>query len=271
VDLNNFGYLAAGTVYTLSGSTNNLPLNGGTTGTQAGGINPSFSYTFPPLSITVFNFPVSVPTNGLAAYYRLEQDVTDCSGNGNNGTARTGFTYSTDAKEGSYSGVCTSSGSGGHVVVPDSASLEITNNLTVAAWVKTSSFTTNPNLIAKSFNTGYRFRLTTTGAPNLILGNPLGGTVQKTSTQTVASGTWAHVAATVSIASGTATIRFYVNGVADANAQTATLTSIQAGTGALVLGDSLDGVNQPLNGNIDEAVIYNRALSAAEIATMSGH
>jgi hypothetical protein len=270
IDLTNFpGTLGTATVYTLSGTVNNLPPMGGTTGTQAGGSNPSFSYTFPGQSITIFKFPLGVPTNGLVAYYQFDQNAKDSSGNGNNGTASAGVTYSTDdAGAGSlYSGDFT--GTNSWVNVPDSSSLEITGNLTLACWVKPTTETIQANFIAKDFNSAYRFMVQPTGKLELSLGDGPTGVSVNVGTQTLPTGVWSHVAVTVTFnGNGTATVQFYLNGVAD-KPLTTTLSAINAGTGSLDLGSCEDYSADQLNGLMDQVVIYNRALSAAEIAQLA--
>ncbi|MFA7344274.1 MAG: LamG-like jellyroll fold domain-containing protein [Terrimicrobiaceae bacterium] len=212
----------------------------------------------------------AIPANGLVGYYRLEQTTTDSSGSGNNGTAQAGFSYSSDAAEDSYSGQF--DGSGGRVVVPDSASLRITGNLTVAAWVKANSYGNSPNLMAKSYNDGYRLCAYTSGGTGylkLVLGNG-SSTALFYGNQPLPVGAWTHVAAVVSISGSTAAVTFYINGVAG-NIAYNTLSAIEAGTGPLVLGARGEGSYQPdaLNGKLDQVTIYNRALSAAEILQLA--
>ncbi len=230
--------------------------------------NSTYGYALD--EIQVFGTP-AIPTAGLVGYYRFEQNTTDSSGSGNNGTAQTGFSYSTDSAEGAYSGQC--DGNGGRVVVPDSASLRITGNLTVASWVKVNSYSNNPDFVAKSYNSGYRLVTYTSGGigyVKVVLGKTDGTTALFYGNQPIPTGMWTHVAATVTISGSTAGVQFYVNGVAG-NIAYNTMSAINAGTGSLVLGARQDatGSSEALNGNLDQVTIYNRALSAAEILQLA--
>jgi hypothetical protein len=207
----------------------------------------------------------AVPTTDLRGYWRFEQNADDASGNNNHGTPRTGFGYSTDFKESTRSGDF--DGAGGRVFVPHSSSLLITNNLTLAAWVKPTSTTSNANILSKSDNTGYRLRLINTGKLNLILGNGTASPLSLTSDGYIPAGTWSHVAATVTLGGGTATVRFYINGALNST-KTGSLTAIQGGTGALIIGARLDSTAEPFWGLVDKALIYARAVPPAEISLL---
>jgi hypothetical protein len=200
--------------------------------------------------------------NGLVAWYLFNQNTTDSSGNGNNGTGKGNF-YIDPNNEGVFDGT------GSRVVVPDSPSLEITGGLTVGARVNTNTTTGYQDLIAKSFNTGYRLRLyNNTGVPQLILGNN-GTTASFFGATAVPAGTRTHVAATVSFNGSTATVKFYINGILDATRTQTNFSAITAGTGALVLGAATDGTSEPFNGIEDSVVVYNRTLSDTEVLAVS--
>jgi hypothetical protein len=257
----------AGSKYVLT-ATNNDFSNGVPTTTGLGG-GTSFTLpaqSFPALSLTVYRFPIStVPTSGLVAHYRMEQNGNDSSTSANNATATGGtVSYTASGGEGYYSAGL--DGTGVRLIAPDSTSLRITGNLSVACLVKPTAWTSQPNLIAKSFNTGYRLRITSTGKLNLILGkDALGNTVNVASTGALTANVWQHVAATVGISGTTATIKFYINGVLNSTS-TATLSAIYGGTGALSLGTRDNSAAEALNGGLDQVLIYNRELTATEIA-----
>jgi hypothetical protein len=72
-------------------------------------------------------------TNGLVAYYPLNGDANDASGNGNNGTAY-GVAWVSD-QFGNVNAACRFYGNGGsYVDIPPSASLDFSDEITVAAW-----------------------------------------------------------------------------------------------------------------------------------------
>jgi hypothetical protein len=212
----------------------------------------------------------AIPTTGLVAYYPFDQNANDASGNGNNGTAEAGVTYSTSVpnNESSYSAQFNGT-STGQIEVPNSSSLQITGNMTLACWAYPTAIGANQDMIAMSFNNGYRFRLTSAGSPELILGNGGASPTQIFSTQTVSAGAWTHLAATVSFSGSTVTVQFYVNGNPDASPHTASLSAIQAGTSDLVLGAENTGGGEPWGGGLDEVLIYNTALTQAQIQELA--
>jgi hypothetical protein len=70
----------------------------------------------------------------LAAWWKLDNNAQDSSGNGNNGTLNGGPTYVT----GKLGGALSLDGIDDYVDCGNAASLNITDTITVAAWVKTS-------------------------------------------------------------------------------------------------------------------------------------
>jgi hypothetical protein len=204
----------------------------------------------------------------LVGYYQMEQNGTDSSGSVNNAIAKGGtVAYATSTVGGVYA--ASFNGTGTRLVAPDSASLRITGALTLACWVKPVSWSSQPNLINKSDNSGYRLRISSGGKLNLILGKDnLGNAVSLGGTALLTANTWQHVAATVSFSGTTATVKFYLNGVLS-NTLTTTLSAIYGGTGPLSLGTRGDANAESLNGLLDEVSIYKSALSATEIAALA--
>jgi hypothetical protein len=79
---------------------------------------------------------------------------------------------------------------------------------------------------------------------------------------------WSHIAVTYTTqatAPAGSTLRFYVNGVL-VRTLTGTNQLIQTGNQPLRIGNSNASISEGFNGLLDELRIYNRALSAAEIA-----
>jgi Concanavalin A-like lectin/glucanases superfamily len=77
---------------------------------------------------------------------------------------------------------------------------------------------------------------------------------------------WSHIAVTYTTAAGGSTLRFYVNGSLVKTINGAN-QNILAANQPLRIGNSNASVSEGFNGLIDEVRVYNRALSAAEIAT----
>lgn len=89
------------------------------------------------IGLAVHGYSQSFITNGLVAYYPLNGNANDVSGNGRNGTAFNGLSYVPD-RSGS---VAHFNGSSQYISLPNSISNHV--DLSVTFWVKTSA--SNPN------------------------------------------------------------------------------------------------------------------------------
>jgi len=213
-----------------------------------------------------------LPTGGLVSWWRAEGNASD-SADGNHGTAFNGASYG--------SGILGSSflldGVNDHIRVPNSGNLNLTTALTLGAWVNPSTRGTYDSIIDKwdvAFGINQRsftFSIHPNGEAYLTLDalgtSTLVGIAFSTNT-TVPLNTWTHVAGTYD----GAFVRIYINGVL--KGQTAYTSGIKSSTddlgiGGFVGGASLGDVGSPFAGRIDEAVIYNRALSPSEIVTLA--
>jgi len=178
--------------------------------------------------------------------------VTDASGNGNTGTIGTA-TWTTSGK---YGNALSFNGTSARVTVNDSNSLDLTTGMTLEAWLFPTAVGGWRDVIYKGTDDIYYLMGSSDNSTPAI-----GGTFSPSAlrgTSSLPLNAWTHLAGTYD---GT-TMRLYVNGVqVSSRAQTG---PIQTSTAALTMGgDALYG--QYFAGRIDEARIYNRALSAAEI------
>jgi len=193
---------------------------------------------------------------GLVASYGLNEGtgttVKDASANGNNGSI-TGATWITTGR---YGAALSFSGTGAFVSIPNSQSLNMTNAITVEAWVYPTALGGWKPLVYKE--TGFAYVLM--GSSGSSSTPSFGGSFSSANamgTTALPLNTWSHIAGTYD---GT-TLRVYVNGVlATSQAQTGT---ISASTGPLMIGGNNEG--EYWAGRIDEVRIYNRALSQSEI------
>jgi PKD repeat protein len=216
---------------------------------------------------TVDSVPVSVVVatvmsntlSGLVAAYGFDEgtgtSVTDASGKGNPGSLN-GAAWNASGKFGSglsFDGVSSC------VVIPNSASLALSNRMSLEAWVFPTVALSGWRCILQKEVDTYLLHASS-GSDN----KPATGATYSGGVKWVAGGstlpvsTWSHLAATYD---GT-TIRLFVNGT-----QVATLA--QAGnivntSSALRIGGNTYA-GEFFNGLIDEVRVYNRALSASEI------
>jgi uncharacterized protein len=159
------------------------------------------------------------------------------------------------------------SGDGQYVSLPAGLVSSLTD-FTVACWVNPAAITTWSRIfdfgtgttsymfLAASAGSGPRFSITTSGS---------GGEQQINTTTKLPAGQWSHVAVTLS--GGTATL--YINGTAVASNSSVTLTPSSLGsTGNNWIGRSQFG-DPDLNASVDEFQLYDHALTAAEVQSLT--
>jgi len=199
---------------------------------------------------------------GLVAAYGFNSGsgstVTDASGNGNSGTL-TGGSWSTSGK---YGNALSFDGTSSWVTVPSSAALNLTTRMTVEAWVKPASSSGWRTVLMKERPGGMSYGLygfDDSARPPAVYGHVSSDTAAS-GTAALPLGSWSHLAGTYD----GSTLRIYVNG---------TLVGSKALTGSLATSSSALRIGgnsvwgEYFNGLIDEVRVYNRALSAGEIAT----
>ena len=162
----------------------------------------------------------------------------------------------------------------GSINMDYAAQAELNKNLTLAAWIKTTNSTRKEAILAKydtAIGYGYVFRTTAAGKVELEVGTynaAVYGSKIATDVATINDGQWHHVAVTISLNNN---VSFYVDGV---------LTSVSplkvtgAGSNYAWLRVGQVGyapLGDYFNGSMDDVQIYNRALSAGEIAGVAGH
>jgi fibronectin type 3 domain-containing protein len=197
---------------------------------------------------------------GLVAALGFEEAAgtvaLDSSGSGNTGT----INGPTRTASGKFGRAVTFDGINDLVTIADAASLDLTTGMTIEAWVWSSLGTNWRTVLIKERPGGLAYALyaaTDTGRP---------GAFVDTNAESDARGTanlqlqvWTHLTGTYD---GT-TLRFYVNGALISSR--AVTGALRVTTGALQLGGNTIW-SEWFKGRIDEVRIYNRALSAAEIA-----
>jgi len=217
----------------------------------------------------------AVPVHaGLIGYWNFDEGsgsaVSDSSGQNNNGTLINGKagTWATGRFGSGLYFDGTTGGGSTYVNVPTSSSLQITSAISFAAWVRCDDIYRDAPIFAKEGAAGklsYWFGANSPGAFGMLLDQDgyqdweaydrdQGGIFQ---------GQWVHLASTWD----GATIRHYLNGTL--LPQTSTFTGpIHVADAPLTI-----GVNSLYNftafkGAVDEARIYNHALSLAEVQSL---
>jgi RHS repeat-associated protein len=195
------------------------------------------------------------PRPGLVAAYGFEAAAggiaTDGTGRGQNGTI-VGATHVTDGR---YGKALAFDGADDQVKVADSVAPEITDRFTVEAWIKIESLPRQHNPIVNTGPNGLHLMLN--GAGRLVARKDSVADIA-TSTATLSTGRWHHVAAT----KDGAAVKLYLDGQ-DVTGSVANQT-IEATAHGLRIGANQCECNI-FHGTIDEVRIYNRAVTDTEI------
>jgi hypothetical protein len=205
----------------------------------------------------------------LVASYAMENNVTDGSGNGHNGTAETGSSFGPGPA--GYGRALVLDGTSGHATLPIGSLLPSLTSATFMSWVnyadtggawqRVFDFGTGTDVYA--FLTpdgagGVRFAITTTSSA---------GESQLNSSGALSTG-WHHLA--VSIDGETGQMTLYRDGIAVDSQPTETLPSDLGVTTQNWIGRSEYDGDPYFNGSIDDFRIYSRALSGSEVRYVVG-
>jgi hypothetical protein len=201
------------------------------------------------------------PAGVLVGWWKFDNNANDSSGNGNNGTLNGGATYDAAGKIGAALSV---DGVDDYVDCGNGASLNITDTITVAAWVKTADAgNAQHNPFVSKGNRGYILKH--------YLDNYIQFTVYGASAWHNANGPvvttafnndWHHVAGTFD---GTQ-VKLYVDGkLVGSGLYSGT---IDTNTFNLNIGRNAEATDRLYYGLIDDVRIYHGVLPSAEIAKL---
>jgi len=212
-----------------------------------------------------------ISTTSLKVYYKMNNDATDSSGNGNNGTA-TSVTYTT----GKFSNAAVFNGTTSWI---KSATFTLANstNYSIGCWFKSLTKPAASGMLVSCDQSPtnaqrfWQFRITSSGYVNFLrfstAGTPTVVTNITTSTD-LCDGNWHHIAAVFDSAIGS---KIYVDGISVASDSVTTTNKSGSNyitVGAQTFNAAIDP-NTVLTGNIDEAFYFERSLSLAEVQTLA--
>jgi hypothetical protein len=216
--------------------------------------------------------PVNPGSNGLAARYSMEGNMSDSSGNGLNGEVFGGALFNQGMA--GMGRTLTLDGMVDYATLPISSVIASADSMTIALWADHAGGDVWQRLIDfGSDTTSYMFLSPENGTTNVLrfaittAGNAAGAESILDGPGALAPG-WHHVA--VSIDGSTMSMTLYLDGIAVATGTTATLPSDLGNTTQNYVGDSQYTADPFYSGDIDELLIYTRALSLGEIRYLAG-
>ncbi len=213
-------------------------------------------------------YSFALAQTGPIAYYPFNGNANDESGNGNNGTVF-GATLTQD-RYGISDRAYSFDGSSSYISIPNSASLQITGDITVCAWVKTSSPQISKGIIEKYYSGtqhdhGWLLNTFTDGGAMMEGRDGRGGTLtlRSNSSTGFADGLWHFL---VGQRSGNIW-KVHLDGQLSNSVDAGGIAgSIESG-GKITIGafSNTVPVNGVWYGAIDDIRIYDRALGNSEI------
>jgi hypothetical protein len=204
----------------------------------------------------------------------MNNNFNDTSGNGINGTAYNGATFTTNAKFGSHAGSFDSIDD--HVRFADNSFDRIDGSGTMAGWIYIKGNATTNTIFTYGDSASTNYYIIFSVNPSNQLGNDYRGSSTSfqwycRSDASLAKNTWNHVAWTQE---NNVAVKLYINGIEATKTCTETgvvkeqsyfddiAASAELGTLAALRRSTIQNY---FNGSIDEFAIWNRSLSADEI------
>jgi RHS repeat-associated protein len=245
------------------------------------GSGASTTYTYDPTSLyrltniityglattTQSNTGTAISTSSIEAYWKLDGNSNDATGNGNNGSDND-ITYSTP------NGII-NDGAGF-----DGSSSYITTGLsnigsysagTVSAWVKFSSLSNDTFIGDWDVYPGHILQEWVDGTNlNCARGDTGTNALSSYPVSNLSTGVWYNIVCTFSISGGVATTQLYVNGAAVGTNTPSSGGSIETGSKASAIGaDFYNGSwGGFTDGDIDEVGVWSRVLTSGEITAL---
>ena len=213
--------------------------------------------------------PADPGADGLVAYYPLDGDATDASGNGLDGAVMGDPAWI----DGALNGAIECDGDGDYVEVASADALDITGAISLSLWIRPDA--ADPE--GQGLETAPMCKAFSGASPSWSWQVRYGwNSPQPYMTFTfntsprawayvgrnLAQGEWSHIACS---ANG-ATLTAYLNGLATESTPMGAITSSPT---PVLIGS--DGWGSDWIGAIDEVAIYNRALSGAEMLYLAGY
>jgi len=150
------------------------------------------------------------------------------------------------------------------------ANLKITGEITISAWIKQESQSATQIILSKfkeaNGSRSYYLVVTSSNIIRFLVSSDGTAQTYADSTDTISTGTWTHIAATLNQA--TDLLQVYINGSANGDAVSFT-SNIYDNAIDFMIGAYLNSSSVPtfhFDGLIDEVIVWNTALTAGEVS-----
>lgn len=234
------------------------------------------NYTFDPNKIEVVGGLAKLREDLSSVYARWHlnessgSNAPDDSGNNRNGTLINNPAWVAGKINNALAFVSASSQ---YVTAGDIAAFERTQPFSVESWIKTTELTDPTMIVARMQNVspdrGWQFyKPANTGTVRLDLANNFGtlNVIRVTTVASINDGSFHHVVATYDGSSNSSGIKIYIDGVlVSVNQELDGLTGTIVPSGVDLNIGARGGIFN-WNGDLDEVVIYNKELTAAEVS-----
>lgn len=207
---------------------------------------------------------------GLVLWHKFDEasgtTATDSSFSNNNGTLQNSPTWTT----GHLAGGLSFDGSNDVVSVAPSASLNNLSAVTLSAWIRPNNAGENSFGRVLQKESGLKLYLTSSNQVAFEVTHGTTNLKRTTGSNAISYGTWTHVVVTWTGSATASNVHIYLNGTEVGSYSTTTNgsgTRTDDSTGNLNIGNNAT-LDRSFNGLLDEIRIYNRVLSAAEIAAL---
>jgi type II secretory pathway pseudopilin PulG len=209
----------------------------------------------------------SADPTGLVGWWKLNETsgttTADSSGNGNNGTL-VNMNPATDWVTGQIGGALDCDGTNDYVNCGNGASLNITAQVTLAVWVKTRDCGNSAfNPYVDKGDHSYALRHNSSNNLSFAIHTNSTWYAADYAVTSAFNNSWHHVAGSYDGSN----VKLYVDGVL--RGTTNHVGSIDSTTYGVNIGRCSEQTSRLYNGVIDDVRIYNRALSATEIAQLA--
>ena len=208
--------------------------------------------------------PPALPTTGLVGRWRLDGSAADSAGS-TTGTLVGSPTWSA----GLNGQAITLNGTTQYVALGNPTALQLTGQITMAAWIRPTATDGLRNIVARGYNTTPSGEvMMRISAGNLEAGTWNGSNFVASATGVVQLNEWQHVCGLFDGAAW----RLYRNGVEIASFATTQGAANVAGSAtannAWAIGSRGGTAERLFAGQIDEVTIYNRGLTPAEVSAL---